>query len=492
MSDVFVSYARDDRARVEQLAKALEARGFDVWWDPELLPGEQYAQKITRVLADCKAVIVVWSKASAARPWVLDEASVGRDRGVLIPVMIEPTEAPLGFRQLQAEDLTHWPTGSEDRFERVVRALESLRGSPAAPKPHNAFPTQPPPKPAGQFGFLRPDDHAAAHHPGEAAAAVKPNRLWIYAGVAALAVLGVIAYQQIGGKGAGGATGITGVAPPPGETEGAGTIYGLTDKEYASMPGHALIKLALQRSTFDKIRIGADSGDPKAQALTCLAYDWGEGVSADSAMARSWCEKASANGAPLATFLLNYYYRNGSGGLTVDPAKSSEFLEKAANDGDARAQFDLGTNYLNGQNGYQINDTTALSWYRKSAQQGYEDSQFNLAWMYENGRGAPKDYATALLWYQKLADQGSAIGVRAVGWMNYNGWGTDKNLTRAAELYKKASEMGDGNASRNMAKLYENGEGVDKDLDEAVKYYRTASSQGFKQADDDLKRLGFK
>jgi len=35
-------------ARVEQLAKALEGRGFDVWWDPELLPGEQYAQKISK------------------------------------------------------------------------------------------------------------------------------------------------------------------------------------------------------------------------------------------------------------------------------------------------------------------------------------------------------------------------------------------------------------------------------------------------------------
>src|SRR5262245_53590100 len=129
MSEVFVSYARDDRAKVEPIALALEARGFDVFWDPELLPGEQYAQKIASVLANCKAVLVVWSQASSARPWVLDEASVGRDRGILVPVMIETVDPPLGFRQMQAEDLTGWPQGGEQNFERIVRALKTLRGA---------------------------------------------------------------------------------------------------------------------------------------------------------------------------------------------------------------------------------------------------------------------------------------------------------------------------------------------------------------------------
>jgi hypothetical protein len=33
MSDIFISYAREDRPRVERLAAALEQCGWSVWWD---------------------------------------------------------------------------------------------------------------------------------------------------------------------------------------------------------------------------------------------------------------------------------------------------------------------------------------------------------------------------------------------------------------------------------------------------------------------------
>ncbi|MGH1480226.1 MAG: TIR domain-containing protein [Geminicoccales bacterium] len=36
MADIFISYSRDDRARVESIAKAFEAEGFSVWWVPEI------------------------------------------------------------------------------------------------------------------------------------------------------------------------------------------------------------------------------------------------------------------------------------------------------------------------------------------------------------------------------------------------------------------------------------------------------------------------
>jgi adenylate cyclase len=34
MADIFVSYARADKARVAPLVDALETRGWSVWWDP--------------------------------------------------------------------------------------------------------------------------------------------------------------------------------------------------------------------------------------------------------------------------------------------------------------------------------------------------------------------------------------------------------------------------------------------------------------------------
>ena len=50
MADIFVSYKREDRDRVEPLARALESEGFSVWWDPELPIGQSYASSIRSAL----------------------------------------------------------------------------------------------------------------------------------------------------------------------------------------------------------------------------------------------------------------------------------------------------------------------------------------------------------------------------------------------------------------------------------------------------------
>ncbi|MBU6372774.1 MAG: SEL1-like repeat protein [Alphaproteobacteria bacterium] len=474
MADVFISYARDDRARVEQLAKALEQRGFSVWWDPELLPGETYAQKIQTVLASVKAVIVVWSKTSAARPWVLDEAAVGRDRGVLIPVLIDSVEAPLGFRQLQAEDLSHWPSAaSEESFNRVVRAIEAISGREATP----------PPKPTGlQF----PPQAKRALETVEKRASNLPRLI----GGGLLAVLLIAgAYQIFKPADPNAPTPTT--EEPTGGTADAASAYGLSTKQIASLDFKPMIDAALQTSNIDLIRKGAEDGDALGQTLLCLAYDAGEGVTADAVQARTWCERAAGQGSTIATYLLSFYQRNGVGGFTADAAEANRLLEEAANAGDARAQYDLGVCFLNGVYGYTPDDSLAISWTRKAAEQAYQKAQFNLAWMYENGRAVQKDYATAVLWYQKLADEGSAVGTRGLGWMYYNGWGVEQDYAKAAEYYRTASEAGDGNASNNLAALYENGYGVEKSLDEAVKYYRLAVDQGFPRAKEELKRLGF-
>jgi hypothetical protein len=38
MADVFVSYARSDKALVVPLVAAIEQSGWSVWWDPEIAP----------------------------------------------------------------------------------------------------------------------------------------------------------------------------------------------------------------------------------------------------------------------------------------------------------------------------------------------------------------------------------------------------------------------------------------------------------------------
>jgi len=112
MADVFISYASEDRNRVRPLADALQSRGFNVWWDRSLAAGHDYTAIIERELKAAKAVIVVWTQASAASTFVRDEAGRARDDGRLVPVMLDRVDIPLGFGAFQAEDFTRWNGGA--------------------------------------------------------------------------------------------------------------------------------------------------------------------------------------------------------------------------------------------------------------------------------------------------------------------------------------------------------------------------------------------
>lgn len=139
MTDVFISYKREERDTAQRLAEALQKHGFSVWWDAELLPGERYRAVTFDILQSCRAAIVIWSAKSIVSSWVLDEAQRALDRGVLIPVHLEAISSyPLGFGQLHALDLTQWD-GSPDHpaFTPVLVAVRRLagEGSASAPKP---------------------------------------------------------------------------------------------------------------------------------------------------------------------------------------------------------------------------------------------------------------------------------------------------------------------------------------------------------------------
>ena len=132
MSDIFISYAREDRPRVERLAAALAQRGWTVWWDPAIRTGEDFGRMIHTALQAARCVIVVWSNQSITSPWVKDEAQVGLDRGVLLPVCIDAVAPPLGFRQLQTVDLTGWrPAAPGAAFEKLVTDIAMILGERA-------------------------------------------------------------------------------------------------------------------------------------------------------------------------------------------------------------------------------------------------------------------------------------------------------------------------------------------------------------------------
>jgi len=139
MADVFVSYARSDKARVAPLVAAIEAQGWSVWWDPEIDPGQEFDHLIAAQLKAAAAVLVVWTPDSVTSRWVRGEAREGADRGILVPVRFEGASLPIDARALHTTDLDNW--GEDPRspqVQEVLRAVGAIIKRDRAPKPAGA------------------------------------------------------------------------------------------------------------------------------------------------------------------------------------------------------------------------------------------------------------------------------------------------------------------------------------------------------------------
>ena len=130
---VFLSYAHADGKRAQQLAAALTLRGYTMWWDGLIEGGASFAKSIREALEAADAVVVLWSKISIESDWVADEAAQGRDRKRLVPLSLDGSLPPLGFRQYQTIDLSSWRgKGNAPQIDSIDRAIGTAIGQSAA------------------------------------------------------------------------------------------------------------------------------------------------------------------------------------------------------------------------------------------------------------------------------------------------------------------------------------------------------------------------
>ena len=136
MSDIFISYAREDRTKAQAIAAVFQGQGWSVWWDRSIPPGRSFDQVIEEALAAARCVVVVWSKSSATSDWVKTEAAEGLARRILVPVRTEETSLPLEFRRLQTVDLTRWKGDPNDpELGEFLAAVSALIESEVRPVP---------------------------------------------------------------------------------------------------------------------------------------------------------------------------------------------------------------------------------------------------------------------------------------------------------------------------------------------------------------------
>ena len=122
--------------------------------------------------------------------------------------------------------------------------------------------------------------------------------------------------------------------------------------------------------TFDELYELAEEGNADAQFEVALAYEYGNGVTANPRIAFEWMWMAAHNNNLSGMNNLGSYYSNGIG-VEQNDVEAFKWYKLAAEEGDAYAQYNLAIYYSNGK-GVDADEEEAMRWMRKAAEQGIE------------------------------------------------------------------------------------------------------------------------
>ena len=90
MADVFISYSRRNKEPAIGLASVLTDKGYDVWYDADLLPNtKQFEHVINHEIDQAGGVITIWSEDACKSSWVPYEAKRALKQEKLICCCVE-------------------------------------------------------------------------------------------------------------------------------------------------------------------------------------------------------------------------------------------------------------------------------------------------------------------------------------------------------------------------------------------------------------------
>jgi TPR repeat protein len=392
MSDIFLSYAREDQPWAEMLAQTLEGRGWSTFWDRTIPIGKTWRETIGSELDSARCVIVLWSKTSIESGWVQEEADDTQGRGILVPILIENVQAPIGFRSIQAAHLENWD-GKEptQAFRRLIADIAALIGLP--PKEAEKKDRQ------AEAEIERKLPKAKARREAaEEAKEAEEKREPPSAPLSPQASPSAMPEQVEDVSREQPKTAAVSTAVPWRIIAGSAIILGVIAIVVAVWrPRAPVTPQPMPPVTSQDASAMKDQGD---------RYYFGVNASKDNAKAREWYEKAVDKGSVEAMVSLGVLYANGQG-VAQDFAKARELYEKAADKGSADAMYNLGNLYDDGR-GVAQDSAKAREWYEKAADKGSAEAMFTLGLHYDYGQGVAQDFAKAREWYEKAADKGDA------------------------------------------------------------------------------------
>lgn len=120
--DVFISYSAKEFSEAEMLRGILEKNGIRCWMAPASIPGgSNYAKEIPAAIRNCKAFLLLLSKAAQESTWVPRELDLAVNaRKVILPFMLEECEL--------LDEFNFYLIGSQrfDAYKKKSEALERL------------------------------------------------------------------------------------------------------------------------------------------------------------------------------------------------------------------------------------------------------------------------------------------------------------------------------------------------------------------------------
>ena len=154
---LFFSYARPDRLRVDSLVTRLRQAGIEIWLDSNLVGGWPWWDKILGQLRSCNAVLAAVSRASTTSQACRSEREYAAQLGKpILPIALEHMPAglfPADIARLQIIDYTQPDETAAFRLSAAIFAMPKPR---ALPSPLPAPPALP------QTRFSNLNDRIAA------------------------------------------------------------------------------------------------------------------------------------------------------------------------------------------------------------------------------------------------------------------------------------------------------------------------------------------
>lgn len=279
---------------------------------------------------------------------------------------------------------------------------------------------------------------------------------------------------------------------------------GVEQRQYEVVrDGYALLRQTLAEKSIDEIKKAAEGGDAEAQYLLGIAYNAGEGVTADPERTAYWLRRAAVRGFSRAQFAYGQRLYWGWGETETNKTEGFDWWMVAAENGNASAMLEIGDAYLFGNEGVSGKDLAkAEEYFNQALSLGATEAETALGRLYTvkateaQKAGDTEAFEQAnekrLAYFGQGAQKGSSGSMYRLAQMYRYGDYVEADLQKAIGWYKKSVSAGDIDAALELAQLYrdESEAGLgEAQFEEAAKYFRIAMDLGSKTAGIELADL---